>query len=297
MITDAVSEARHKAGVLIEALPWLRRFTDSTVVIKFGGHAMVDDELTAAFAADIVFLHTVGIRPVIVHGGGPQIGALLKKLDIPTEFQGGLRVTTPEVLEIVRMVLVGEVGPRLVRAINQHGELAVGLSGEDAGLLSGQKVTTTADGTQVDLGAVGEVTSVNTASLVTLLEAGHIPVVATLASDEAGGSLNVNADTGAAAVAVALGAEKLVVLTDVDGLYARWPDPASRITRLSATHLADLLPTLSDGMAPKMQACLAAVRGGVHAAHVLDGRLPHAVLLEVFTDSGVGTMVMPDEPR
>jgi acetylglutamate kinase len=292
-----------KAATLIEALPWLERFHGQTVVIKYGGNAMTDDALRAAFAHDVVFLRYAGLRPVIVHGGGPQISAQLDRLGMPSTFRAGLRVTTPEAMDVVRMVLTGQVNREVIGLINQHGPFAVGMSGEDAHLLTARRLQPTVDGERVDLGQVGEVETVDPGAVRALLADGRIPVISSVARGQAGEVLNVNADTAAAAVAVALGAAKLIVLTDVPGLYASWPGssgdgpvpgrPAEVISQLTATALADMLPGLSGGMIPKMRACLTAVRGGVPQAHVLDGRLPHAVLLEIFTDSGIGTMVIP----
>lgn len=287
-----------KAATLIEALPWLARFHGQVVVIKFGGHAMTDEALRLAFAQDVVFLRYAGLRPVVVHGGGPQINAHLDRLGIETTFRGGLRVTTPEAMDVVRMVLTGQVNRDVVGLINQHGPFAVGLSGEDAHLMTARRLQAVgADGEQVDIGQVGEVESVNPGALAALIADGRIPVVSTVARSDSGEVLNVNADTAAAALAVALGAVKLVVLTDVAGLYADWPASAQVISELTVSDLATMLPGLSDGMIPKMQACQSAVLGGVPQAHVLDGRLPHAVLLEIFTDSGIGTMVVPDGTR
>ena len=282
-----------KAGVLIEALPWLERFHGATVVIKYGGNAMIKPELQQAFAADIVFLRYAGIKPVVVHGGGPQISRMLDKLDIVSEFRGGLRVTTPEAMEVVRMVLTGQVGRELVGLINQHGPFAVGLSGEDARLFTAVRRQATVDGELVDIGQVGDVAKVDTSAVDDLIAAGRIPVIATVAPDAAGVVHNVNADTAAAALAEALGARKLVVLTDVPGLYTDWPDTSSLTTSSDADAREKLLPSLEAGMAPKMEACLRAVRGGVPAAHVVDGRVPHSTLLEVFTSEGIGTMVVP----
>ncbi|MBA2389284.1 MAG: acetylglutamate kinase [Geodermatophilaceae bacterium] len=287
--------ALDKAGVLIEALPWLQRLQGKTVVVKYGGHAMVDDELRRAFAADIVFLRYAGIRPVVVHGGGPQITSMLSRLGITSEFREGLRVTTPESIDVVRMVLVGQVGRELVGLINEHGPLAVGMSGEDAHLLTSARRGAVVDGTEVDLGLVGDVVAVNPDAVQDLMAAGRIPVISTVAPDAAGQVHNLNADTAAAAIAVALGAHKLVVLTDVEGLYADWPDRAAVISRIRAGDLAELLPRLESGMRPKMEACLRAVAGGVPRATVIDGRVAHSLLLEVFTDDGVGTMVVAEE--
>ncbi|GIE82882.1 acetylglutamate kinase [Actinoplanes philippinensis] len=286
-------KAQKKAEILIEALPWLERFHGATVVIKYGGNAMIDPELQAAFAADMVFLRLVGIKPVVVHGGGPQINRMLKRVGIESEFRGGLRVTTPETMEIVRMVLTGQVGRELVGLINQHGPYAVGLSGEDAGLFTAVRRGATIDGEEVDIGQVGDVDQVNTSAVDDLIAAGRIPVIATVAPDAAGVLHNVNADTAASALAVALGARKLVVLTDVPGLYTNWPDKSSLTSEIDADALEKLLPSLESGMVPKMEACLRAVRGGVPAAHVVDGRVAHSTLLEVFTEEGFGTMVVP----
>ncbi|MCX2729659.1 acetylglutamate kinase [Saccharopolyspora sp. NFXS83] len=290
---DRLATAAEKASVLVEALPWLERFHGATVVIKYGGNAMVDDELKAAFAQDMVFLRLAGLHPVIVHGGGPQITSMLDRLGMTGEFRGGLRVTTPETLDVVRMVLVGQVGRELVGLINKHGPHAVGMSGEDAQLFTAARRTATVDGEPVDVGLVGDVVAVNPDAVLDLISAGRIPVVSTVAPDADGVVHNVNADTAAGALAVALGAEKLVVLTDVEGLYTDWPDRSSLVSRLDADQLEELLPGLASGMVPKMEACLRAVRGGVPRAHVIDGRLAHSVLLEVFTSAGVGTMVLP----
>ncbi|HEX5288158.1 MAG TPA: acetylglutamate kinase [Streptosporangiaceae bacterium] len=300
------ADALAKVATLIEALPWLERFHGQTVVIKYGGHAMTDDALRLAFAQDVVFLRYAGLLPVVVHGGGPQISAQLDRLGIETTFRAGLRVTTPEAMDVVRMVLTGQVNREVVGLVNEHGPFAVGMSGEDAHLLTARRLRAAVDGELIDLGQVGEVETVNPGAVLALLADGRIPVISSVARSQSGEILNVNADTAAAAVAVALGAAKLIVLTDVEGLYADWPPaaglsaspdpapaPAEVISQLTADELAQLLPGLSDGMIPKMDACLTAVRGGVPQAHVLDGRLPHAVLLEIFTDSGIGTMVVP----
>ncbi|GIF13330.1 acetylglutamate kinase [Actinoplanes teichomyceticus] len=284
---------QQKAEILVEALPWLERFHGSTIVIKYGGNAMIDPELQRAFAADMVFLRLVGLKPVVVHGGGPQINRMLTRLGIESEFRGGLRVTTPETMEVVRMVLTGQVGRELVGLINQHGPYAVGLSGEDARLFTAVRRGALVDGAEVDIGQVGDVEQVDTSAVDDLIAAGRIPVIATVAPDAAGVLHNVNADTAASALAVALGARKLVVLTDVPGLYTNWPDRTSLTTEIDADALAKLLPGLESGMVPKMEACLRAVRGGVPAAHVVDGRVAHSTLLEVFTEEGFGTMVVP----
>jgi acetylglutamate kinase len=292
-------EALAKAATLIEALPWLSRFHGRTVVLKYGGHAMTDDGLRHAFAQDVVFLRHAGLRPVVVHGGGPQISAHLDRLGVPSTFKAGLRVTSPEAMDVVRMVLTGQVNRDLVGLVNRHGPFAIGMSGEDANLFTASRRGAVVDGEPVDLGLVGEIDAVDPGAVLALLRDGRVPVVSSVARGADGEVYNVNADTAAAALAVALGAAKLVVLTDVEGLYPDWDDgdPARRgevISRLSAAELAAMLPGLSAGMIPKMEACLRAVRGGVPQAHVLDGRLPHSVLLEIFTDAGIGTMVVPD---
>lgn len=291
---NGAQEAQKKAGTLIEALPWLKRFYGEVVVIKYGGNAMTDETLKRAFAEDIVFLRYAGLKPVVVHGGGPQISQMLDRLGIPTEFRGGLRVTTPEAMDVVRMVLVGQVGRELVGLINGHGPFAVGLSGEDAGLFTAQRRSAVVDGEVVDVGLVGDVVSVRPEAVQDLIQAGRIPVVSTVAPDVDGDVHNVNADTAAAALAVALGAGKLVILTDVEGLYRDWPASDEVISSLTAGELAELLPTLASGMVPKMEACLRAVEGGVPRAHVIDGRMAHALLLEIFTAEGIGTMILPE---
>ncbi len=287
-------DAGSKATVLAEALPWLKTFHGATIVVKYGGNAMIDDELKSSFAQDIVFLRLAGLRPVVVHGGGPQINAMLARLGIESEFRGGYRVTTPEVMDVVAMVLVGQVQRELVGLINDHGPFAVGMSGEDADLFVAERRTATVDGVSVDIGQVGDVVEVNPDFVTQLLDEGLIPVVSTVARDADGIVHNVNADTAAAALAIALGAEKFVLLTDVEGLYADWPNRDSIIKRISESDLESMLPSLESGMVPKMEACLRAVQGGVPRAHVIDGRLSHSVLLEVFTDEGIGTMVLPD---
>ncbi|MHA7273756.1 acetylglutamate kinase [Arthrobacter sp. Bz4] len=298
---NSVIAAQDKAETLIEALPWIQRFAGTTMVIKYGGNAMVNEDLRRAFAEDIVFLHHVGIRPVVVHGGGPQISSMLQRLGMESEFKGGLRVTTPATMDVVRMVLTGQVGRELVGLINSHGPYAVGLSGEDGGLLQATRTGTVVDGVEVDLGLVGEVVGVNPAAILDILEAGRIPVISTVApeiDDDGEGTnqvLNVNADTAAAALAQALNASKLVILTDVEGLYANWPDRSSLISSLTAGQLRAMLPQLESGMIPKMTACLAAIDGGVERAHIVDGRLAHSMLLETFTTAGIGTQVVPDE--
>src|SRR3954447_11166691 len=262
-----------KAAVLIESLPWLEQFHGATVVIKYGGNAMIEPELQKAFAADMVFLRYAGLKPVVVHGGGPQISSMLKRLGIGSEFRGGLRVTTPEAMDVVRMVLVGQVGRELVGLVNEHGPFAVGLSGEDAKLFTAVRRHALVDGEPVDVGQVGDVEQVNSATVDDLIAAGRIPVIATVAPDADGVLHNINADTAASALAVALGARKLVVLTDVAGLYLNWPDTGSPASEITAADLEKLLPGLEAGMVPKMEACLRAVQAGVPAAHVVDGRV------------------------
>ena len=294
MSNSRLDSAGAKAGVLAEALPWLKQFNGATIVVKYGGNAMTDDDLKARFAEDIVFLRLAGLRPVVVHGGGPQIGAMLKKLGVDSEFVGGLRRTTPEVMDVVGMVLVGQVQRELVGLINDHGPFAVGLSGEDAHLLTAERRGAIVDGETVDIGLVGDVVDVRPDFVTQLLDDGFIPVVSTVARDADGVPHNVNADTAASALAVALGAEKFVVLTDVEGLYREWPTSDEVVRSIGADELRALLPSLESGMVPKMEACLRAVDGGVPRAHIIDGRVPHSVLLEVFTDSGIGTMVLPE---
>lgn len=281
-----------KANTLIEALPWLKSYAGKIVVVKYGGNAMIDDDLKRAFAQDMVFLRVCGVRPVVVHGGGPQISSMLKRLDIASEFRAGLRVTTPEAMDVVRMVLVGQVGRELVNLINSEGPFAVGLSGEDARLFRAEPKGIEIDGEEIDLGLVGDVCDVNPDSVLDLIQSGRIPVVASVAPGPDEQVYNVNADTAAAALAVALGAERLIMLTDVAGLYADWPNSDEIVTQITPDELADLLPSLESGMRPKMEACLRAVRGGVPKATVIDGRVQHSVLLEIFTNEGLGTMVL-----
>ncbi len=291
---ERLATASEKAAILIETLPWLQRFHGATVVVKYGGNAMIDESLKQAFAEDMVFLRLAGLRPVVVHGGGPQITAMLNRLGVEGEFKGGLRVTTPETMDIVRMVLVGQVSRELVGLINAHGPYAVGISGEDARLFTAERKQATVDGEPVDIGLVGEVSEVNPDAVLDIVNAGRIPVVSTVAPDIDGVVHNINADTAAGALAAALGAEKLVVLTDVEGLYANWPDRSSLVDRVRVDRLETLLPGLASGMIPKMEACVRAIRGGVRRAHVIDGRIAHSVLLEVFTSRGIGTMVFPE---
>lgn len=288
------SEASARAVTLIESLPWLKRFRDQIVVVKYGGNAMVSEELQDAFAADIAYLRYVGVKPVVVHGGGPQISSMLDRLAIPSEFKGGYRVTSTEAISVVRMVLTGQINPQLVSKINAHGPVATGLSGEDAGLFGGRRRGVVIEGIEHDLGRVGDVVQVDPRPVLDQIEAGRIPVVSSIAPDldHPGHSLNVNADAAASALAVALGAAKLVVLTDVAGLYADWPNRDSLVSHLNSTELRAMLPTLESGMIPKMAACLEAVEGGVETAAIIDGRVPHSVLVEIFTSKGIGTEVV-----
>jgi acetylglutamate kinase len=292
-LVDDPAVSRAKAATLAAALPWLKKYNGKVIVIKYGGNAMTDEALKVAFAEDIAFLRLAGFKPVVVHGGGPQISHMLDRLGIESEFRGGLRVTTPEAMDVVRMVLVGKVQRELVGLLNQHGPLAVGLSGEDAGLFTAIPANTVVDGEEVDLGLVGEVSEVRPDAVLDLIEAGRIPVISSVAPDAEGQVHNVNADTAASALAVALGAAKLLVLTDVEGLYRNWPDSDDVIGEISPEALAQLMPSLASGMVPKMSACLQAVTNGVPRATVVDGREPHAVLLEIFTEEGIGTQVLP----
>ncbi len=298
-VSDPAADPAAKAAVLIEALPWIQRFAGTTMVVKYGGNAMVSEPLRRAFAEDIVFLHHCGVHPVVVHGGGPQINAMLDRLGIESEFAGGLRVTTAEAMDVVRMVLTGQVGRELVGLVNGHGPYAVGMSGEDAALFRARRTGAEVDGQAVDLGLVGEVTGVNPRAIRDLVDSGRIPVVSSVAPEvddhgqPTGDVLNVNADTAAAALAVALGASKLVVLTDVEGLYSNWPDRSSLVSSMDADRLRELMPSLESGMIPKTAACLQAVEGGVPQAHIVDGREPHSMLLEIFTTAGVGTQILP----
>lgn len=287
------AEALAKAQTLAEALPWLRRFHDKVIVIKYGGNAMIDEDLKRAFAEDIVFLRLAGLRPVVVHGGGPQISSMLQRLGVETEFRGGYRVTTEAVMDVVRMVLTGQVQRELVSLLNENDSFAVGASGEDSQMLIAERRDVLVDGVPTDIGLVGDVVEVRPELLFKILDDGWIPVVSTVAHDRDGQLLNVNADTAAGAIAAALGAEKLLVLTDVEGLYRDWADKGSIIRRLGVDELRAMLPSLESGMVPKMEACVRAIDGGVPRAHVIDGRIPHGMLIEMFTDEGIGTMVLP----
>jgi acetylglutamate kinase len=288
---------QQKVSVLIDAMPWIEEFKGAVVVVKYGGNAMIDEDLKRAFSQDMVHLRLLGLYPVVVHGGGPQITEMLARLGIANEFKGGFRVTTPEAMDVVRMVLTGQVSRELVGHINEHGPHAVGLSGEDAGLLQAKRRAVVVDGESVDVGLVGDVVKVNPAAIRDLIDAGRIPVVSTVAPDidSPGSVLNVNADFAAAGIAAALGARKLIMLTDVEGLYADWPKKESLVRRIHAADLETMLPTLESGMVPKIEACIRAVRGGVPQAHIIDGRVPHSILTEIFTSRGIGTMVQPDD--
>ena len=287
---ESRTTADAKAAVLVEALPYIRRFSGKTVVVKYGGNALAgagEADALALFSEDIVLMHSVGMRPVVVHGGGPQISDLMQRLGKVAEFRNGLRVTDAETVDIARMVLIGQVNPQLVSAINIHGALAVGVSGEDAGLIR-------ASPRDPELGFVGDVESVNPTILHGLMNEGFIPVVATVGTDGTGQAFNINADTVASAIAESLRAEKLVYLTDIEGLRRVVDDPASLIRQTSAKELEALIAdgTIAGGMIPKVAGCVQAVRNGVRRAHILDGRIPHVLLLEIFTDAGIGTMVL-----
>ncbi|WP_221585629.1 acetylglutamate kinase [Microbacterium sp. G2-8] len=290
----SAEEAEFKASTLIESLPWLKQYRDQIVVVKYGGNAMISEELQDAFAEDIAYLRYVGIKPVVVHGGGPQISNMLDRLAIPSEFKGGYRVTSTEAISVVRMVLTGQINPQLVAKINSHGPFAVGLSGEDAALFGGRRRGVMIDGVEESLGRVGNVEKVDPTPVLDHLRADRIPVIAGVAPDldNPGHTLNINADAAASALARSLGAKKLVVLTDVPGLYADWPNRDSLVSHLTSSELRELMPKLESGMIPKMQACLDAVDGGVQKASIIDGRVPHSVLVELFTSNGIGTEVV-----
>ncbi|MDO5025846.1 MAG: acetylglutamate kinase [Trueperella sp.] len=298
-ILQRLQNAQTKAQVLTEALPWIREFAGGRVVIKYGGNAMINRQLQEAFAKDVIFMHHVGIRPIVVHGGGPQINAVLQKMGIESKFRGGLRVTDTDTMDVVRMVLTGKVQRELVSLLNVDGPHAVGISGEDAGLLRATKRTAQVDGEIVDIGQVGDISAINVGALEELLAANRIPVVSTVATDinNPAEVLNVNADTAAGALAHALGARKLVMLTDVEGLYLDWPNKDSLVSEIHPEDLRELLPQLDAGMRPKMTAALDAVTAGVPKAHVIDGRIAHSMLLEIFTDAGIGTQVTEVAPR
>lgn len=285
---ERIRDAGAKATVLADALPYIREFSGKTVVIKYGGHAMVDPALADLFATDVVLMRLVGMNPVVVHGGGPQITDLMRRLGKEPQFVEGRRVTDEETIDIVRMALVGKVNREIVASVNRHGSYAVGVSGEDAGLIRVRQ-------RDPQLGFVGDVETIDPTILERLVREELIPVVATVGVDEHGQAYNVNADTVAGAIAEAMAAEKLVYLTDVAGLYERWPDESSLVSRIDVDGLEKLVAegAVSEGMIPKVESCIGALRNGVARAHVLDGRLPHALLLEFFTREGVGTMVHP----
>lgn len=294
----AAEAAKDKAAVLVESLPYIRRFLDKVVVVKYGGNVLAakpgqdavdEEEALASFAEDIVLMRSVGMLPVVVHGGGPQIGALMARVGKEVEFLDGFRVTDADTIDLVRMVLVGKVNRDIVSTINVHGALAVGLSGEDANLIR-------AEARSEALGFVGDVVGVDPTIVLQLLAQGLIPVVATIGSDDSGQAFNINADTAAGSLAAALESEKLIFLTDVAGLRAAPEDPDSLLHRVSADDLDAMVASgaANGGMIPKVEACARAVRNGVHRAHILDGRTPHALLLELFTDEGVGTMIGVD---
>lgn len=286
------SLARLKAETLVESLSWLQQFHGRIVVIKFGGNAMVDEELQRAFAQDMAYLRYVGIKPVVVHGGGPQITARLAELGIESEFRAGMRYTDEKTIEVVRDVLRNRIGSKLAELISGFGAGASVLSGEDDNLFRAVRLKAQSPEGEIDLGLVGEVRSVNPRVVLEALERGEVPVISTVAPSNDGELLNVNADLAAASLAIALGAEKLMILTDVPGLYADWPNRESLVSEISTAELRELMPKLESGMIPKMQACLNAMDGGVRKAHIIDGREPHSILLEIFTASGVGTQVI-----
>ena len=286
------SLARLKAETLVESLSWLQQFHGRIVVIKFGGNAMVDEELQRAFAQDMAYLRYVGIKPVVVHGGGPQITARLAELGVESEFRAGMRYTDEKTIEVVRDVLRNRIGGKLAELISSFGAGSSVLSGEDDNLFRAVRLKAQSPEGEIDLGLVGEVRSVNPRVVLEALERGEVPVISTVAPSNNGELLNVNADLAAASLAIALGAEKLMILTDVPGLYADWPNRESLVSEISTAELRELMPKLESGMIPKMQACLNAMDGGVRKAHIIDGREPHSILLEIFTASGVGTQVI-----
>lgn len=285
-----------KASVLLETMPWLRTYSGKRIVIKYGGHAMASPQLQESFAEDVRFLHQWGVHPIVVHGGGPQINAMVDRLGLEAPFTQGLRVTTPEVMDVVRMVLTGSVQRQLVSLINRESIWAVGISGEDGGLLKATRTPAQVKGVEIDLGLVGDIAEVDPRPITDLLDAGRIPVISTVAlnADRAGEVLNVNADTAAAHIAQAVGAQSLIVLTDVECLYRDWPTCAEPVGLLGLSEARDLVGSLDAGMRPKIASCIQAVAGGVPQATIIDGRVPHAMILEIFTDRGLGTMVVPD---
>lgn len=284
--------ALKKAAVLAEALPWLLKFQESIVVIKFGGNAMTNPLLSKQFAQDVVFLKLAGLKPIVVHGGGPQISKKLEESGIKSEFKSGYRVTTEESIKVVKDVLVNDIQKELVSNINENAKLAVGMSGDKKSLLEVEKFFLSDQGKQIDIGLVGNVVKVDVKQIIDVLESGQIPVISTIGIGKDKMTYNVNADTAAAAIASAIRAQKIVILTDVAGLMEKYPDENTLIPTIDLVGLKKLMPSLDEGMKPKMQACLDAIQAGVKRAHVIDGRAPHAVLVEVFTDSGTGTMVI-----
>lgn len=293
-MTNSQKNALFKAGVLAEALPWLLKFQDSIVVIKFGGNAMVNKDLLTQFAQDVVFLKLAGLKPVVVHGAGPQITEALSKANIKSEFKNGLRVTDSESIKIIKKVLM-QVQTELVNEINNLRHFAVGVSGDENKTIEVEKKSLIQDQKEIDLGLVGEIQKIDASQILSIIDKGQIPVLSCLGTDSTGQIYNINADQGASAVAKFLNAQKFVLLTDVTGLLSNFPDESSLIETISISELEDLIPSLDKGMRPKMEACLDAVKNGVSRAHVIDGRKSHALLVEVFTDSGTGTMVIRDK--
>jgi acetylglutamate kinase len=290
-------DAFKKAEVLIEALPWIQQFAHKIVVVKYGGNAMVDNDLKEKFAKDISFMKTVGLRPVVVHGGGPQISTMLKKLGIESEFKGGFRVTTEDAMDVVRMVLTGKISRELIGLINNNAEkdsgYAIGLSGEDAKIFQAVRKTHNEDGIEVDLGLVGDIVGVDTSAINSLLANGRIPVISSVAPNINNSKevLNINADIAAGELAKALGAVKLVILTDVAGLYENFEDKNTLISEIGTVTLEKLLPSLQSGMIPKVTSCINAVKSGVKEAHIIDGRISHSLVTEIFTSKGIGTLI------
>lgn len=284
-----------RASVLIEALPYLREFYGKTIVVKYGGNAMIDDRLKEQVMQDVALLHYVGIRPILVHGGGPEISALMKQMGQEPTFVGGLRVTDAATMEIVEMALAGKTNKAIVALLNRQGARAVGLSGKDANLIVARKKKSP----QGDLGYVGEITQINPGILSLLVDSGYVPVISTVAIGEDGESYNINADHAAGAVAAEVRAAKLIMLTDVEGLYADFADKSSLISEMDTTRARQMLASgaAEKGMIPKLEACITAIEGGVERAHLIDGRLPHAILIEVFTDAGIGTMIRASPGR
>ena len=293
-MTNSQKNALFKAGVLAEALPWLLKFQDSIVVIKFGGNAMVNKDLLTQFAQDVVFLKLAGLKPVVVHGAGPQITEALSKANIKSEFKNGLRVTDSESIKIIKKVLM-QVQTELVNEINNLRHFAVGVSGDENKTIEVEKKSLIQDQVEIDLGLVGEIQKIDASQILSIIDKGQIPVLSCLGTDSTGQIYNINADQGASAVAKFLNAQKFVLLTDITGLLSNFPDESSLIETISIIELEDLIPSLDKGMRPKMEACLDAVKNGVSRAHVIDGRKSHALLVEVFTDSGTGTMVIRDK--